>query len=61
MPFITISRVLPEQTVACDLNIDTIIWFQDFNGKCQIMTVDGHDMECKDSSEQIRKLIKDAG
>lgn len=61
MSFITINRILPEQTVACSLNVDTMIWFQDIEGKCQIMTVDAHVIECQDNSDKIRQLIKDAG
>jgi hypothetical protein len=60
MPFITIDRILPERTVPCSLNIDTIIWFQDIEGKCHIMTVDLHTIDCQDNSDHIRKLIKDA-
>jgi len=61
MSFIMISRILPEGTVSCYLNVDAIIWFQDVDGKCHIMTVDAHVIESQDSSDQIRKLIKDAG
>ena len=61
MSFITFNRILPEQTVACSLNVDTIIWFLDVEGKCRIMTVDAHEIESQDNSDKIRKLIKDAG
>jgi hypothetical protein len=61
MSFIMISRILPEGTVSCYLNVDTIIWFQDVDGKCHIMTVDAHGIESQDNSDQIRRLIKDAG
>lgn len=61
MSFITINRILPDQVVACSLNVDAIIWFQDVEGKCQMMTVDAHEIESQDNSEKIRKLIKDAG
>jgi hypothetical protein len=61
MAFIKISRVLPEQTVTSYLNVDTIIWLQDIDGRCQIMTVDGHEIESPDNSDEILKLIKDAG
>ena len=56
-----INRILPEQTVLCSLNVDTIIWVQDVGGKCQIMTVDGHEIDSQDSGDKIRQLIKDAG
>jgi hypothetical protein len=46
MAFITFNRILPEQTVPCSLNVDTIVWFQDIEGKCEIMTVDAHEIEC---------------
>jgi hypothetical protein len=61
MAFITFNRVLPEQTVSCSLNVDAIVWFQDFEGRCQIMTVDAHEVQCQDNSDKIRQLIKDAG
>jgi hypothetical protein len=61
MAFISINRILPEQTVLCSLNVDTIIWFQDVEGKCQIMTLDEHEVQCQDNSEKISQLIRDAG
>jgi hypothetical protein len=61
MAFITFNRILPEQTVPCSLNVDTIVWFQDIEGKCQIMTVDAHEIECQDNSDKIRQPINGAG
>jgi uncharacterized membrane protein len=61
MAFITINRILPDQTVACSLNVDAIIWFQDVEGKCEIMTLDDHEVESQENSDEIRQLIKDAG
>jgi len=61
MAFISINRILPEQTVLCFLNVDMIIWFQDVEGKCQIVAVDEHEVQCQDNSDKIRQLIKDAG
>ena len=61
MSLIKISRILPEETVECYLNIETIIWLQDVSGKCQIMTVDAHVIECQDNCATIRALIKGAG
>jgi hypothetical protein len=61
MAFITFDRILPEQTAPCTLNIDTIIWLQDIDGKCEIMTVDAHEIQCKVNSDEIRRLISAAG
>jgi hypothetical protein len=61
MVFISINRILPQQTVLCSLNVDMIIWFQDVEGKCQIMTVDEREVQCQDNSDKIRESIKDAG
>jgi hypothetical protein len=60
MAFITFDRVLPQQTVPCTLNVDTIVWFQDIGGKCQIMTVDAHEIQCQVSSDEIRRLVNAA-
>jgi hypothetical protein len=61
MAFITFDRVLPEQTVPCTLNVDSIVWFQDINGKCEIMTVDEHEIQCQVNSNEILRLIHAAG
>ncbi len=61
MAFITFDRVLPEQMVPCTLNVDAIVWFQDINGKCEIMTIDEHEIRCGVNSDEIRRLINAAG
>jgi hypothetical protein len=61
MSFITITRILPGENVMCSLNVDTIIWFQDVDGRCKIMTVDAHEIESEETINQVRKLVKDAG
>jgi hypothetical protein len=61
MGFITFDRILPKQTVACTLNVDQIIWFQDIDGKCVVKTTDGPEIQCQVNSNEIRRLINATG